>query len=54
MEEALKKAIDEDDAQQLYEVLQQHAEMDRIDLIIENLYDGFKGRSCLHMYHRKK
>ncbi len=52
--EALKEAIDKDDEQQLYKVLQQHAEMDCIDLIINNLYDGLKGRSCLHRYHRKR
>ncbi len=51
--EALKEAIDKDDEQQLYQVLQQHAEMDCIDLIINKLYDGLKGRSCLHRYHRK-
>ena len=32
LEIAVKKVIDEDDAQQLCEVLQQHAEMDRIEL----------------------
>jgi hypothetical protein len=51
MEAAVKQAIDEDDAQQLYEVLQQHAKVGRIDLIIDKLYDGFKGCSCLHRYH---
>ncbi len=54
MEEAVKQAIDEDDAQQLYEVLQQHAKMGRIDLIIDKLYDGLRGRTCLHRYQRKK
>jgi ankyrin repeat protein len=54
LEKAVKQAMNEDDAQQLYEVLQQHAKMGRIDLIIDNLYEGFKGRSCLHRYHRRK
>ena len=45
---AVKQAIDEDDAQLLYEFLQQHAKMGRIDFIIDKLYDGFSGRSCLH------
>jgi hypothetical protein len=54
MEEAVKQAIDKDDAQLLYEVLQQHAKMGRIDLIIDNLYDGLRGRSCLHWYLRHK
>ncbi len=54
LEIALKTAIDKDDAQQLYEVLQQHAKRGRIDAIIDNLYDGFKGRSCLHRYRRHK
>ncbi len=51
LEKAVKQAIDEDDAQLLYEVLQQHAKMGRIDLIIDNLYDGLSGCSCLHRYH---
>ena len=50
MEEAVKRAIDEDDAQQLYKVLQQHAKMGRLDSIIDNLHEGFRGRSCLHRY----
>jgi ankyrin repeat protein len=53
LEEALNKAIDEDDAQQLYEALQQHPKWGRID-VIDNLYDGFTGRSCLHWYRRHK
>ena len=48
MEGKLKQAIERDDAQELYEVLQQHAKMGCIDLIIDKLYDGFSGRSCLH------
>jgi ankyrin repeat protein len=54
LEEALNKAIDEDDAQQLYEASQQHAKRGRIDLIIDKLYDGFKGHTCLHRYRRNK
>jgi hypothetical protein len=54
MEEAVKQAIDKDDAQELYEVLQQHAKGGRTDTIIDKLYDGFKGRSCLHRYRRHK
>ena len=54
MEQAVKQAIDADDAQQLYEVLQQHAKGGRIDLIIDKVYDGFRGRTCLHRYHRYK
>jgi ankyrin repeat protein len=54
LEKAVKQAIEDDDAQQLCEVLQQHAKRGRIDLIIDNLYDGFKGRSCLHRYRRHK
>jgi hypothetical protein len=56
LEIAVKKVIDEDDAQQLYEVLQQHAKMGRIELesIIDKLYDGLRGLSCLHRYHRHK
>jgi Tfp pilus assembly pilus retraction ATPase PilT len=53
MEQAVKQAINEDDAQQLYEVLQQHAKRGRIDVIIDKLYEGFLGRSCLHRYHRQ-
>ncbi len=53
-QKALKQAIEKDDPERLYEVLQHHAEMDRIDLIIDNLYDGFKGCSCLHRYRRHK
>ena len=49
---AVKQAIDEDDAQQLSEVLQQNAKMGGIESIIDNLYDGFRGRSCLHRYRR--
>jgi signal recognition particle protein len=51
---AASRAIDKDDAQQLYEALQQHAKGGRIDLIIDKPYDGFKGRSCLHRYRRHK
>ena len=54
MEEALKQAIDEDDAQQLYEVLQQHAKGGRTDVILDNLYNELRGRSCLHRYRRNK
>ena len=54
MEEAVKQAIDKDDAQQLYEVLQQHAKTGGIDSIVDKLYDGFKGKSCLHRYRRHK
>ncbi len=54
LEEALNKAIDEDDAQQLYEILQKHAKMGRIHLNIDDLYDGFKGCSCLHRYRLHK
>ena len=54
LEIALKTAIDKDDAQQLYEVLQQHAKRGRIDLIIDNLYDWFRGRTCLHRYRQHK
>ena len=54
MEVALKQAIDEDDAQQLYEVLQQHAKRGRTDVIIDKLYDGLRGRSCLHRYRVHK
>ena len=54
MEEALKQAIDEDDAQQLYEVLQQHAKGGRTDVILDNLYDKLRGRSRLHRYPRNK
>jgi hypothetical protein len=50
---AVKQAIDEDDAQLLYAALQQHAKMGRTDLIIDKLYDGLRGRSCLHRYHRQ-
>ena len=45
---AVKQAIDEDDAKQLSEVLQQNAKMGGIESIIDNLYDGFCGRSFLH------
>ena len=44
----VKQAIGEDDAQKLYEVLQQNAKMGGIESIIDNLYDGFCGRSFLH------
>ncbi len=56
LEKAMKQAIDEDDAQQLYEVLQQHAKMGRIELesIIDKVYDGLRGRSCLDRYRRHK
>ena len=54
LEKAVKQAIEDDDAQQLCEVLQQHAKRGRVDLIIDSLYDGFKGRSCLHRYRRHK
>ena len=54
LDKAVKQAIDDDDAHQLYEVLQQHAKMGRIDLIIDKVYDGFKGCSCLHRYRRHK
>ncbi len=54
LEKVLKQAIDKDDAQQLYEVLQQHAKMGRIDLIIDKIYDGLSGRSCLHRYRQHK
>jgi ankyrin repeat protein len=54
LEKAASQAIDKDDAQELYEVLQQHAKMGRLDLIIDKLYDGFKGCSCLHRYRRHK
>jgi hypothetical protein len=50
----VKQAIDADDAQQLYEVLLQNAKRGRIDLVIDNVYDGFRGRTCLHRYHRHK
>ncbi len=53
MEQAVKQAIDKDDAQQLYEVLRQNAKWGRIDSIIDNLYDWFRGCSCLHRYHRQ-
>jgi hypothetical protein len=51
---AASQAIDKDDAQELYEVLQEHAKGGRIDPIIDKLYDGFKGRSCLDRYRRHK
>jgi hypothetical protein len=53
MEQAVKQAIDKDDAQQLYEVLRQNAKTGRIDVIIDKLYERFLGRSCLHRYHRQ-
>ncbi len=53
MEASVKQAIDEDDAQELYEVLQQHA-AGGIDSIVDRVYDGFKGNSCLHRYRRHK
>ena len=54
LEKAVKQAIEEDDAQQLYEVLQQHAKMGRIHLTVDKLYDGLRGRSCLHRYRGHK
>ena len=54
MEEALKHAIDKDDSQQLYEVLQQNAKQGRIDVILDNLYNELRDRSCLHRYRRNK
>ncbi len=54
MEQAVKQAIDADDAQQLYEVLLQNAKRGRIDLVIDKVYDCFRGRTCLHRYHRHK
>ncbi len=45
--DALKQVIDGDDAQQLYELLQQKGP---IDALIDKLYDGLRGRSCLHRY----
>jgi hypothetical protein len=53
LEIALKTAIEKDDAQQLYEVLQQHA-AGGIDSIVDRVYDGFTGNSCLHRYRRHK
>ncbi len=50
MEGELKKAIDEDDAQQLYEFLQKDARRGCIDVIIDKLYDGLSGCCCLHRY----
>ncbi len=56
IEKELKQAIEEDGAQRLYEILQQHAKMCRmeLELIINKLYDGLGGCSCLHRYHRHK
>jgi hypothetical protein len=54
MEKALNKAIDEDDEQQLYEVLQQRAKIGRTSLIIDDLYDGLGDLTCLHRYRRRK
>ena len=47
--DTVKRAIDDDDDQQLETLLEQLIKRPgRMDLVIDKLYEGFHGRSCLH------
>jgi len=47
--DTMKRVIDDDDDQQLETLLEQLIKRPgRMDLVIDKLYEGFHGRSCLH------
>ena len=49
---ALKRAIDDDDAQQLEDLLHKQTRRERVDLplhcVVDKLFPEFQGRTCLH------
>jgi len=50
--DTVKRAIDDDDDQQLETLLEQLTKRPgRMDLVIDKLFEGFHGHSCLHRFH---